>query len=190
MRILMLGNSFTYYHDMPDILAAMLDAEVTAHTRGGAMLSEQFNPETEMGARTLAALKDEKWDYVVLQEQSNAPVTKKNGFLKSAAALCGLIKENGAKPVFYATWAYREGSEKLASMDMSYDEMDRAMLESYSEAADANGALIAKVGSAFTSARNMVCLYEEDDYHPSEAGSVLAAATIARVIETDRIKSP
>ena len=43
MRILMLGNSFTYYHDMPKILAQMLDAEVVAHTRGGARLAEQLN---------------------------------------------------------------------------------------------------------------------------------------------------
>ena len=190
MRILMLGNSFTYYHDMPEMLAAMLGAEVSAHTRGGAMLAEQLNPETEMGARTLAALKNEKWDYVVLQEQSNAPITKKNSFLTSAAELCALIKENGAKPVMYATWAYREGSDKLAAMDMPYEAMDKGLEESYMQAAIENGALIAKVGAAFTAMRKTACLYEDDDYHPSEAGSVLAAATIARVIETDRIKSP
>ena len=38
MRILMLGNSFTFYNDMPKILAGMLGAEVVAHTRGGAYL--------------------------------------------------------------------------------------------------------------------------------------------------------
>lgn len=190
MRILMLGNSFTFFHDMPGMLAAMLKAEVVAHTRGGAMLAEQLNPETEMGARTLRALKDEKWDYVVLQEQSNAPITKKQSFLKSSAALCALIKENGAKPVFYSTWAYKEDTEKLATMGKGYDEMDRALEASYSEAAEAAGALIAKVGGAFTAMRGFAELYEKDDYHPSEAGSVLAASTIARVIETDRIKSP
>ncbi len=190
MRILMLGNSFTYFHDMPDILAAMLGAEVVAHTRGGAMLAEQLNPDTEMGARTLKALKEEKWDYVVLQEQSNAPITKKKSFLESSEKLCRLIKENGAKPVFYASWAYKEGTDKLATMNMSYEEMDRGLFESYREAAEANGALMANVGCAFTAVRGYVGLYEDDDYHPSEAGSVLAAATIAKLIETDRIISP
>ena len=190
MRILMLGNSFTYYHDMPDMLAAMLDAEVVAHTRGGAMLAEQLNPETEMGARTLKALAEEKWDYVVLQEQSNAPITKKHSFMQSCAGLCDLIKANGAKPVFYSTWAYRDGTDKLATMKMTYDEMDKGLTESYAEAAGANGGLTAGVGSAFTALRGLVGLYEDDDYHPSQAGSLLAAATIARVIETDRIISP
>lgn len=190
MRILMLGNSFTFFHDMPDILSAMLSAEVAAHTRGGAMLAEQLNPQTDMGARTLKALAEEKWDYVVLQEQSNAPVTKKAAFLKSAAGLCSLIKENGAKPVFYATWAYKEGSQKLDTMKMSYEDMDRQLCESYHQAARENGALVADVGSAFTAVRGFVELYEKDDYHPSQAGSVLAAATLARVIETDRLIYP
>ena len=190
MRILMLGNSFTYYHDMPDILAAMLGAEVVAHTRGGAMLAEQLNPDTEMGANTLKALKEEKWDFVVLQEQSNAPITKKKSFLESSKKLCDLIKENGAKPVFYATWAYKEGTAKLDTMKMSYQDMANGLYESYREAAELSGALMAKVGCAFTAVRDFAGLYEDDDYHPSEAGSVLAATTIARVIETERLIYP
>lgn len=187
MRILMLGNSFTFFHDMPKMLSAMLGAEVAAHTRGGAMLAEQLNPETEMGARTLKALRDEKWDYVILQEQSNAPITKKKSFLASSEKLCRLIKDNGAKPVFYSTWAYREGSGKLESMEMTYEQMDDGLTRSYREAAEANGALTACVGTAFTAMRKCAGLYEADDYHPSEAGSLLAAAVIARTIENDRL---
>lgn len=77
MRILMLGNSFTYFHELPKMVAAMLKAEVVSHTRGGAWLSEQLDPETEMGAKTLKALAEEKWDYVVLQEQSAGGCTGK-----------------------------------------------------------------------------------------------------------------
>ena len=68
MRILMLGNSFTFYNDMPDMLAKLTGAGVVAHTRGGAMLSEQLNPDTKMGASTLKSLENEKWDYVVLHD--------------------------------------------------------------------------------------------------------------------------
>lgn len=183
MRILMLGNSFTYYHDMPQILSALLGAEVVAHTRGGAALAEQLNPETEMGAKTLRALAEEKWDYVILQEQSNTPALHRAAFQRSAAALCKLIRESGATPVFYATWAYREGSAKLASTPYTYGEMDAALTDSYVHAAETNDALIAHVGRAFTQMRGIANLYEEDDYHPSEAGSVLAASVIASVID-------
>ncbi|MBQ7565794.1 MAG: SGNH/GDSL hydrolase family protein [Oscillospiraceae bacterium] len=201
MRVLMLGNSFTYFNGMPEMLKAALEEKtgeetvVTAHTRGGAMLAEQYNPETEMGARTLAALKDEKWDYVVLQEQSHSPVTKRKCFQASADTLCGMIRANGAEPVFYATWAYRDGSEKLAGMGMDYDAMFRGLYDSYHEAADRNGAPIADVGAVFyrlTKTAGVAApeLLRDDDYHPTRDGSLIAANEIARVIaEREREKA-
>ena len=87
MRILMLGNSFTFFNDMPDMLAELTGAEVVAHTRGGARLSEQLNPNTRMGAATQAALREEKWDYVVLQEMSNGPITSPASFFSSVTRL-------------------------------------------------------------------------------------------------------
>ena len=80
MRILMLGNSFTFTNDMPQMLAELTGAEVVHHTRGGARLSEQLNPNTKLGKRTQAALVEERWDYVVLQEMSHGPVTTPKSF--------------------------------------------------------------------------------------------------------------
>mgnify|MGYP004487725857 FL=1 len=74
MRILMLGNSFTFAHNMPEILADLVSAEVVQHTRGGASLAEQLNPNTKMGEMTRKALNKEKWDYVILQETSKGPI--------------------------------------------------------------------------------------------------------------------
>lgn len=37
MRILMLGNSFTFANDLPQILAELTEAEVVHHTRGGSV---------------------------------------------------------------------------------------------------------------------------------------------------------
>lgn len=185
MKILMLGNSFTYFHEMPKILAKIMDAEVVQHTRGGAFLHEHLDPNEELGAKTLKALKEEKWDYVVMQEQSKAPIFSKEDFLTSVYNLTELIRENGAKPVLYATWAYREGSKKLADTLLSAEEMDKGLYESYHQAAAEGGTLIADVGKAFAAVREFVDLIEPDDFHPSAAGSILAAETIARVIEKD-----
>ena len=73
MRILMLGNSLTFTNHMPQMLAGLTGAEVVHHTRGGARLSEQLNPNTKLGGRTQVALQNGKWDYVVLQEMSHGP---------------------------------------------------------------------------------------------------------------------
>ena len=47
MRILMLGNSFTFTNNMPKMLAELTGAEVVHYTRGGARLSEQLHPNTK-----------------------------------------------------------------------------------------------------------------------------------------------
>lgn len=188
MRILFLGNSFTYFHDLPKIVSQMLSCEVESHTRGGAKLAEQLNPETEMGAKTLKALKEERWDYVVMQEQSFAPIGNFEAFLKSVKALSSLIKENGATPVLYATWAYRENTEKLATTNLTYAEMADALRNNYAKAAIETGSLMADVGTLFTKTRAIITPYENDDYHPSEAGTILAASEIARVIRENERK--
>ena len=51
MRILMLGNSFTFTNHMPQMLADLTGAEVVHHTRGGARLSEQLNPAPSWAVR-------------------------------------------------------------------------------------------------------------------------------------------
>ena len=61
MRILMLGNSFIFTNNMPQMLANLTGAEVIHHTRGGARLSEQLNPNTKLGGRTQAAFRNKLW---------------------------------------------------------------------------------------------------------------------------------
>lgn len=116
MRILMLGNSYTFANSLPETLATRLNAEVVHHTRGGARLAEQLNLKTKMGARTQAALQNERWDYVVLQEMSNGPIVSEEKFLQSVAALCARIRANGAVPVLYATWAYERAVSSLKNL--------------------------------------------------------------------------
>ena len=186
MRILLLGNSFTYYHDMPAMLSALSGWEVVAHTRGGAWLDEHLDPALELGAKTLPALQNERWDYVVLQEHSKGPIVDQPRYLRSVEVLCRLAREAGAKPVIYASWAYKEDSPKLATMSMSYPAMDAALHASCLEAARANQALMADVGSAFTSTRHLLELYEPaDDYHPTREGSLLIAYTLMQCIQQD-----
>lgn len=182
MRILMLGNSFTFYNEMPDMLAKLTGAEVVAHTRGGAMLSEQLNPDTKMGASTLKSLENEKWDYVVLQERSNAQMVSRISFLKSVADLCDKIHSAGAVPVLYATWAYKKGSHSMNSLNMTYDEMYHGIYSAYHEAAEINHALVADVGKRFYELADSQNLYAEDGYHPNEEGSKIAAELLAEQI--------
>ena len=186
MRILMLGNSFTFTNHMPQMLADLTGAEVTHHARGGARLSEQLNPNTKLGGRTQAALQNEKWDYVVLQEMSHGPITFPKSFFSSVEQLCRQILANGAVPILFATWAYQRGGAKLTDKGWDYDEMAQKLSEAYHKAARDSNALIADVGNRFYKLSHTQNLYAADGVHPNEAGSRVAAETIAVVIQAHK----
>lgn len=183
MRVLMLGNSFTFANNMPQILAELTGAEVVQHTRGGARLSEQLNPKTQLGARTQAALQNERWAYVVLQEMSNGPMTSPKSFFSSVQRLCEAIRQNGAVPILYATWAYQKNGAKLAAMGMDYEEMFRRMHDAYHQAAEKNHTLIDDAGQRFYEVSKMQDIYAAVGGHLNALGARIAAETIAAVIE-------
>lgn len=183
MRILMLGNSFTSANDMPWMLSELTGGEAVSHTRGGARLSEQLNPGTKLGTRTQAALRHERWDYVVLQEMSHGPITSPGSFFSSVERLCGQIRENGAVPILFATWAYRKDGAGLAAKGWDYDEMARGLSEAYHKAARENHVLIADVGRRFYALAGTRDLYAADGVHPNRRGSRVAAETIAAAIQ-------
>ena len=188
VRILMLGNSFTFTNHMPQMLAQLTGAEVVHHTRGGARLSEHLNPKTKLGAKTQEVLDKEHWDYVVLQEMSHGPITAPGSFFASVEQLCNKIWENGAVPILYATWAYQRGGAKLTAKGWDYSEMAHKMSEAYHKAARENHALLADVGRKFYELSDTQNLYAADGVHPSELGSRIAAETIAAVIQEQKEK--
>ena len=80
--------------------------------------------------------------------------------MQSVKDLCGKIRENGAVPVLYATWAYQKDGKQLQKFGIDYDEMYRKMHEAYAEAAEKNHTLLAAppepsfaMSQAFSSAR-------------------------------------
>lgn len=186
MRILMLGNSFTSAHHIPQKLSALTGAEVVSHTRGGARLSEHLNPRTSLGARTQEALSKEHWDYVVLQEMSHGPITSPERFFSSVAQLCKQIRSNGAVPILYATWAYQKDGAKLKAKGWDYGEMAVGLSQAYRKAARDNHALLAPVGDRFYALSETQSLYAEDGVHPNEAGACIAAEVLASAIQQQK----
>ena len=98
MRILMLGNSFTTANNLPQALASLTGAEVVCCARGGARLSEQLNSNTRLGSQTRAALQNEEWDYVVLQEMSHGPITAPGASSPAWKGFAGRSGQTGRSP--------------------------------------------------------------------------------------------
>lgn len=184
MRVLFIGNSFTYFNDMPKTVSAMLkrthpDAVVESVTKGGYFLSRHLDEDDALCGLAKSKL-SEKWDYVILQEQSFCPVGDNERFMRGVLGLSELIRPTGAKILMYSTWAYRNGSEKLEKTGLLYEEMKDRLLAAYTDAATAVGGEVVDVGNLFYGImkEHPECdlLKDTDNYHPSSLGSLAIAS--------------
>ena len=184
-RVLFVGNSYTYYNSLPQMVeelaqAAGQEIEYRAFTRGGSTLLElELHPE-------LRSLLNEKWDYVVLQEHSTQGFSAWNGelnvndpiyFLQGARLIAQRV--NKAKIILYSTWARKNHPEFQPHLDYGY------MLASREINAAIAPAAIAPVGRAWAAVREQPSapeLFVADGSHPSPAGSYLSACVLMRTI--------
>ncbi|MDF1505454.1 hypothetical protein [Roseisolibacter sp. H3M3-2] len=118
LRVLFVGNSFTYFHNLPRLVEAMAATSapprplaVARVTMGGWTLRRHAAE-----GRALAEIRRRGWDYVVLQEQSllgaprpEPPVVEdpRRVFYPGARTLAAEVRAAGATPLFFLTWARR-----------------------------------------------------------------------------------
>lgn len=193
MNILFIGNSFTYFNSMPSMLSKMarengIENHIEQITCGGYFLHDYIPGATRgKGSDVTYKLEEAHWDYVILQDQSSNPAVHPDEFLQVSKQLCDQINATGSKVVFYQTWAYRDGSEKLKKTELSYEQLYQGLKDAYEKAASDNGAMIVPVGTAFKSVKDSVDLYREDDFHPNLKGSYLIACMFYRALfKTDK----
>ena len=185
-RVLFIGNSYTFVNDLPNMFAKLARSggnkvEVGMSAQGGWTLSEHLQ-----SAETLHLLNSEKWKFVVLQEQSQIPSVasaRTQAMYPAARELVQKIKEIGATPIFFVTWAHRDGWPERGMKD--YESMQAQINYGYTEIAQELNAPIAPVGAAWQVAVQQhpdLILWQEDGSHPTESGTYLAACVFYAVI--------
>jgi len=124
LNVLFIGNSYTAANDLPSMVEGLADAaggrkiEVDRHLVGGCTLERHVKEK-----KAIDKIHAKKWDAVVLQEQSLRPVLGRQSMHEYARLLDAEIKQQGAKPVFYLTWArqhipdMQEGADPATSPD-------------------------------------------------------------------------
>ena len=118
-----------------------------------------------------------KWDFVVLQEQSQIPSFPKEQARKlmkvHAKSLADLAKKSGAKVVFFETWGRRDGDVKNRSDD-TFEKMQKRLTEGYAAVAKSSGGKVVPVGQVWAKLKRDE-LWSKDGSHPSKVGNYLAA---------------
>lgn len=188
LRVLFVGNSYTYYNNLPAILEDLgraRPADPTIETgmivEGGATLLEHAENE-----RTLRAIRVGAWDHVVLQAQSafgnvhlvngEYRIVDPGGFYRGATALVSRAREVGARPLLLQHWRRRDAP----------DRDHRKIAHAFMHLGRRLGVRVAPVGVAWEEVRDAdasnIELYAEDGSHPAPGGSYLGAAVLYEVL--------
>jgi hypothetical protein len=112
-----------------------------------------------------------QFDAVIISDCSQCPTHPKLRpvFHEFAKRQSDIVTANGARPILFMTWAYKDKPE-----------MSAQLAEQYTIAGNANDALVIPAGLAFAKAiarRPDLEFYESDKRHPSLIGTYLAACT-------------
>ncbi len=194
-KILFIGNSYTYYNNMPAryfgelMKAAGYKVKIMSLTKGGWTLSGSANSQDELGKQVDMALTHQKFDFVILQEQSMTPAVNMGSFYGGVRRLNKKIRESGGIPVLYATWGRKQGSGDLTATGLTAETMTWKLAAAYEHMGQTHDIPVAHVGLAFwdiVQNDRRITLHDPDMSHPNAAGSYLAALTIfARITGID-----
>jgi len=185
MNVLFIGNSYTYYYEMPQMFETLCrdngkEVQVFSVTKGGRKLFENLNPEDEYCQRIAEITAAQSIDLCFLQENSTLPIENSALFQEGVSGLMEKLRSRVSKFTLYETWGRQNGSEFLAQYQLDNRSMTQRLSDAYRAVAEHCGAGVSKVGTAFyqvNAGDSGIDLYHWDLSHPSYAGSCLAALT-------------
>jgi len=171
LRILFIGNSLTFFNDLPARTAEIAARDATL--RPADVQSVTVSGQTLLGhwhtGQAQQTIQSGHWDYVVLQEQSSGILQPLDSTAAVVQRFTSLATRAGARTVLYVTWA-PEGSGALQD----------SITRGYESVARAAGTLIAPLGVAWQhalDADSTLPLYA-DTIHPTPLGTYLLACTM------------
>ncbi|MBW8036594.1 MAG: hypothetical protein FVQ79_13460 [Planctomycetes bacterium] len=167
-RILFIGDSYTYYNDLPSALTRTvpeLKIKTVSMTRGAYTL-EKFLSEKV----TLDAIRKGNFDFVILQENSQRSVKDKKKMHDAIRGLAAEIKKTKAQTILFMPWAREDFPKMIIPLSKAYIEIGKEL-----------DIKVSPVGLAWESALKAnpkLSLYSDDKSHPSRPGTYLAVCTL------------
>jgi len=189
-NILFLGNSYTYFNDLPGMVsslatAAGFSASVKSVAPGGQTLGGHVSS-------SLGQITSGDWDVVVIQDQSQRPSFPEgyvyNYIIPEAKTIVDTIRAKNpcTVPVFFLTWGKRDGDSQNCNNGnyfCTFEGIQDRLTESYTTFAYLNQpARVAPAGEAWRNYPNRGALFTGDGSHPSAQGTYLTACTMLETI--------
>ena len=195
-RILFVGNSYTYFNDLPAMIKEISlttgkKITVESSTPGGATFQNHCNNAT------MQKIKNGGWDVVVLQEKSQLPSLPDSQFEVEVYHWAKMLVDTIYKyndcvlPMFYMTWGRKNGDAANGvyfPVLSTYEGMDSMLCLRYMLMKDSFNTAVSPVGRVWRYIRRnfpSIELYETDGSHPSLSGSYAAALTFYSMLFKD-----
>jgi hypothetical protein len=177
LRVLFIGNSYIFYNNLPQMVSLLSDSLNTKlickkSTYGGSTLGDHWN--SRKGLRTREILEKEKFDIVVIQDNSMWPLEHADSVSMFGKLFCDLIKSKKATPYIYNTWSREATPQTQPAINKVYETL---ALETQS--------VLVPVGSIWAEAKIQkpaTQLYFTDGSHPSPLGTFLIALCFVKKI--------
>ncbi len=191
-RVLIIGNSYTFYNRLPEMLEAL--SKKTSHPlvvhsyTAGAMSLHGFLTMPEH-AKARKLLESGNYDWVILQDQSQTPAYKPEETLSSVQQWSAIARQSKTKVLLFLTWAHANRQDR--NMQPMQDMQERTST-TYCKAGLNSKARVAPVGEAWAAwyrKNPEISLYDKDGSHPNPAGSYLAACVLHAAISGKALKS-
>ena len=187
-NVLFVGNSYTSVNNLPHMVqqvAASMGDQLTwqSNTPGGCTFSQHCSNQS------MALIRGGGWDAVVLQEQSQYPAFPQwqveAQVFPYAEQLVDSVYANNpcCEPMFYMTWGRKYGDSDNAQFFPvlgTYEGMDSMLCERYTYMAQQFDAALCPVGRVWRMLRKdypEIELYQQDNSHPTVAGTYAAACS-------------
>lgn len=182
LRVLFVGNSFSYFYNLPQVVNAMsaYSKKIHIETRlslvGGSHLSQHLNQEK--GTQTVEILNTQPFDYVVLNHHSLAPIENLESFFEDSKKMVEFVRSKNAIPVFMMTWAYNSNPLMIETLSAEYDKMGKQL--------DVDVVPCGKLFAEVRKWRPDLNMFDDDDKHPSKHGTYLNGLTFFKYFTNGR----
>src|SRR5262245_32797911 len=171
VRILFIGNSLTFVNDLPAKVADAVRA-TGQQVQCESVAFPDYSLEDHWNrGDAMRAIRRGGWTFVVLQQGPSALPESRVFLIDYTKRFDAEIKKAGARTALYMVWPTLPRRADFPGV-----------VQSYTAAAKAVNAVLLPVGEAFRDSerrRPEVALYGSDGFHPSIAGTALAAKVIA-----------
>ena len=175
MKVLFLGNSHTYFHDMPELFARFVDAttgekpQVTMLAYSGRSLEWHRKEYFSLRFNLMYG----GYDYCIIQQAAH-PYPPQEDTLKFGGEIIDLCHRCGVKPVVYMTWAEKR-----------FPENQQKMIDTCEKLAAENNAILAPIGRVWQSVLNKyedIDLFHRDGEHAGPYGDFLIASVFCKTL--------